>query len=380
MNLKSRNSRASVNEIGGDLRSQSRTKSIDVSANGVGSQGGSRGQVQLAVGGGGGGGGGGSGSGGGVSGSGGGSGGVGGQSGTLSAQARKRRSSINVYDQPSSLNSRLRQLETDMLRLDEDRSKLFDDTHTALAQYELRLNEIHAILKSRQDNVDRYVEDMRLLLAAKDEFERQARLLHEKHDRIHEKFMHRETVISREIKLLKNKFELLEKNRQFKSILQKSASSASHGLSVGASLDAANDDTLSAGRDAAGGESTSTSNVLDADTFGLDGASNTPKRTSNKHSTSGWRVIKQTVSKAMRRFLGLLGISNDHPTDNRHRSSSNSLTRYARHNRVGSASMITPSGIELAPSETGDDTQPTNNISPVTSTPVDPTPVTITTL
>lgn len=34
--------------------------------------------------------------------------------------------------------------------------------------------------------------------------------------------MHRETTISREIKLLKNKFELLEKNRQFKSILQKS--------------------------------------------------------------------------------------------------------------------------------------------------------------
>lgn len=37
--------------------------------------------------------------------------------------------------------------------------------------------------------------------------------------------MHRETTISREIKLLKNKFELLEKNRQFKSILQKSSNS-----------------------------------------------------------------------------------------------------------------------------------------------------------
>lgn len=35
-----------------------------------------------------------------------------------------------------------------------------------------------------------------------------------------DKFMHRETTISREIKLLKNKFELLEKNRQFRSILQ----------------------------------------------------------------------------------------------------------------------------------------------------------------
>lgn len=99
-----------------------------------------------------------------------------------SAQAiRKRRSSINVYDQPSSLNSRLRQLETDMLRLDEDRSKLFDDTHSALAQYELRLNEIHAILKSRQDNVEKYVEDMKLLLLAKEEFEKQAKLLNEKH-------------------------------------------------------------------------------------------------------------------------------------------------------------------------------------------------------
>lgn len=34
--------------------------------------------------------------------------------------------------------------------------------------------------------------------------------------------MHRETTVSRDIKLLKNKFELLEKNRQFKSVLQKS--------------------------------------------------------------------------------------------------------------------------------------------------------------
>lgn len=36
--------------------------------------------------------------------------------------------------------------------------------------------------------------------------------------------MHRETTISREIKLLKNKFELIEKNRQFKPIFQKSNS------------------------------------------------------------------------------------------------------------------------------------------------------------
>lgn len=100
---------------------------------------------------------------------------------TAAQAIRKRRSSINVYDQPSSLNSRLRQLETDMLRLDEDRTKLFDDTHSALAQYELRLNEIHAILKSRQDNVEKYVEDMRLLLLAKEEFEKQAKLLNEKH-------------------------------------------------------------------------------------------------------------------------------------------------------------------------------------------------------
>lgn len=94
---------------------------------------------------------------------------------------RKRRSSINVYDQPSSLNSRLRQLETDMLRLDEDRTKLFDDTHSALAQYEIKLAEIHAILKSRQDNVEKYVEDMKVLLAAKEEFEKQTKLLNDKH-------------------------------------------------------------------------------------------------------------------------------------------------------------------------------------------------------
>lgn len=104
--------------------------------------------------------------------------GSGGQS--AAAAIRKRRSSINVYDQPSSLNSRLRQLETDMLRLDEDRTKLYDDTHSALANFELRLSEIHAILKRRQDNVEKYVEDMRALLAAKDEFERTAKALTER--------------------------------------------------------------------------------------------------------------------------------------------------------------------------------------------------------
>lgn len=98
-----------------------------------------------------------------------------------SQSIRKRRSSINVYDQPSSLNSRLRQLETDMLRLDEDRTKLYDDTHSALAQSEIRLNELHAILKSRQDNVEKYVDDMKLLLQAKEDFEKQAKLLNEKH-------------------------------------------------------------------------------------------------------------------------------------------------------------------------------------------------------
>lgn len=34
--------------------------------------------------------------------------------------------------------------------------------------------------------------------------------------------MHRETVVARELKLLKNKFDLLEKSRQFRSILHKS--------------------------------------------------------------------------------------------------------------------------------------------------------------
>lgn len=37
--------------------------------------------------------------------------------------------------------------------------------------------------------------------------------------------MHRETTIAREIELLKSKFEILEKNKQFKSILQKSGNS-----------------------------------------------------------------------------------------------------------------------------------------------------------
>jgi hypothetical protein len=41
--------------------------------------------------------------------------------------------------------------------------------------------------------------------------------------------MHRETIISREIKLLKNKFEILEKNRQFRGMLQKSTSVSADG-------------------------------------------------------------------------------------------------------------------------------------------------------
>lgn len=68
-----------------------------------------------------------------------------------------------------------------MLRLDEDRNRLVDETHASLAQYELKLSEIHAIIKSRQDNVERYVEDMRMLLQAKEDFEKQAKSLTEKH-------------------------------------------------------------------------------------------------------------------------------------------------------------------------------------------------------
>lgn len=53
--------------------------------------------------------------------------------------------------------------------------------------------------------------------------------------------MHRETTISREIKLLKNKFELLEKNRQFRSILQKSNANTT---SDNSELDSTNDHLL----------------------------------------------------------------------------------------------------------------------------------------
>lgn len=44
-----------------------------------------------------------------------------------------------------------------------------------------------------------------------------------------DKFMHRETTISRDIKLLKTKFEILEKNRQFRSLLQQSKSNEKSG-------------------------------------------------------------------------------------------------------------------------------------------------------
>lgn len=44
--------------------------------------------------------------------------------------------------------------------------------------------------------------------------------------------MHRETIISREIKLLKNKFEVLEKNRQFRGMLQKSTLNSGDSANV----------------------------------------------------------------------------------------------------------------------------------------------------
>lgn len=56
-----------------------------------------------------------------------------------------------------------------------------------------------------------------------------------------EKFMHRETTISREIKLLKTKFELLEKNRQFRGIFQKSSNNPKSGDTSGELHDGAGD-------------------------------------------------------------------------------------------------------------------------------------------
>lgn len=60
--------------------------------------------------------------------------------------------------------------------------------------------------------------------------------------------MHRETTISREIKLLKNKFELLEKNRQFRSILQKTSNTSS-GSNMMNTTGGDNSDDLASGLD-----------------------------------------------------------------------------------------------------------------------------------
>lgn len=94
---------------------------------------------------------------------------------------RKARASITVFDQPSSLNSRIKQLETDVLRLEEDRTKLADDIHSQLAQCELKLTELYAILKSRQDNVERYADDIKSLLISKNNLDKRAAQLSEQY-------------------------------------------------------------------------------------------------------------------------------------------------------------------------------------------------------
>lgn len=99
--------------------------------------------------------------------------------GDVDQSNRKNRASITAFDQPSSLNSRIRQLETDVLRLDEERTKLSDDIHTQVAQCDIRLSELYAILKSRQDNVEIYASDIRSLLESKDELAKQLKQLSE---------------------------------------------------------------------------------------------------------------------------------------------------------------------------------------------------------
>lgn len=100
-------------------------------------------------------------------------------------------------------------------------------------------------------------------------------------ERIQEKFMHRETIVSREIKLLKNKFDALEKNRQFRSLLQKS-----HTLT--SSSDNLNDD-LSNGLDS----------PSQATGDGQAGATGAERRRSSVHqmSADAARGIKGALSR-----------------------------------------------------------------------------------
>lgn len=86
-----------------------------------------------------------------------------------------------------------------------------------------------------------------------------------KQDRIHEKFMHRETIISREIKLLKNKFEVLEKNRQFKTMLQKSGADSSANDDLNSGLDSSFDEAAHRKRSETGTMLT----VSEIDSFGV---------------------------------------------------------------------------------------------------------------
>ena len=102
---------------------------------------------------------------------------------TETTTAKKR---PHTSDQQTGIGSRLRILEKDMARLDEVRAKFYDDTYLALAQYDLRLSETQAILRSRQDNIDKYLEDMKILLDSKREFERQVRLLSDRHVSIYD--------------------------------------------------------------------------------------------------------------------------------------------------------------------------------------------------
>lgn len=158
--------------------------------------------------------------------------------------------------------------------------------------------------------------------------------------------MHRETIISREIKLLKNKFEALEKNRQFRSMLQKSSQAVASG-------DSANDD-LTSGLDGSSELSsrkrseTTTVQACELDSLGRSGelgGALSAGADSSKGAGKSVRIKMSRLGGLGRLFAPLFGSRRRHRVGSRMRRKSN---------RVSSVAEV--AGVEVAEAAPPDQT------------------------
>lgn len=141
--------------------------------------------------------------------------------------------------------------------------------------------------------------------------------------------MHRETIISREIKLLKNKFEILEKNRQFRTMFQKSNQILSG--------DSANDDLIGGSLDESGDlMSRKRSETTTMDSLGVDRA----RMSSSLVGAEKSRFVSSTkgLGMNMSKLRGLTKILAPLFGPSKRRSASSRVPR--RNNKVSSISEV----------------------------------------